>query len=397
MRIDHPDILKFIRAKSVEGKMRTTNISVTINDDFMRKVINNEKYWTKFAGKQYEELNAKDVFDEIIDGAWRNGEPGILYYDRINQNSPYKYTGQEIQSTNPCGEQSLPPNGVCNLGSLDLSKFITDGIFDWELFEKAIRLSVRFLDYTIDVNAFPTDEIDRWAKSNRPVGLGIMGYADYLMKLEIPYGSKDALDKIEDIMKFMLDISYNESEKLGELFGIPDQCINLPRPRRNITTLTVAPTGTISIIAGCNGGIEPFFSEITTRKDKTGTYNIYIEDYDKPYFRCAVASNGATEVTWKEHVLTQNSAQKYVDSSVSKTINFPHSATKEDIYNSFILAWQAGYVKGMTVYRNGSRQVEVLSPKEITKDKCPVCKNDMVRESGCKKCSKCDFSVCEVG
>lgn len=266
---------------------------------------------------------------------------------------------------------------------------------NYELFELGIRLSVRFLDSVITVNKFPTDNIYDWAIKNRPVGLGIMSLADYFLEKKITYGSKDSFDELEKVMKFIKEIAEDESIIMGQELGVPEACKNLPIPRRNVTVITIAPTGTISLLAGCNSGIEPFFSEITTRTDKTGTYEI-MTDNDQDYFRCAVSSNGSKEVTWEEHVRMQASAQKYVDSAVSKTINFPNHIHKETIGNAFILAWQLG-CKGITVYRNGSRKLEVLSPKNLKKDKCPLCGEDVVKYDGCKKCVNCDWSLCEVG
>lgn len=294
-------------------------------------------------------------------------------------------------------EQPLPPNGCCNLGSFDLSKFYKDEKFDFDLFEYAIRLGVRYLDRVIDINKYPTEEIEQWAKENRPIGPGVMGLADLFLLEKVAYGSKESLLIIDEIFGFMQKIALDESEKLGEKLGIPLQCQKLPKPRRNITVMTVAPTGTIALIAGCNSGIEPIFSEFTTRKDNTGTYQMFHPEYEKEYFRCAVASNGSEEVSWKEHILVQNEVQKFVDSGVSKTINFPNKTRKETIADSFMFAYKLGSVKGMTVYRNGSREVEVLSPKNLKHDKCPVCGAELVRESGCKHCSECDFSVCEIG
>ena len=290
-------------------------------------------------------------------------------------------------------EQPLPFNGSCNLGSIDLSKFLdSDKDFDWDKFEVAVRLSMRFLDSVIDRGVFPTEDIDRWAKENRAVGLGIMGYADLLLMKEIAYGSQEALDILEEILAFMERISVDESEKMGREYGIPLQCQKLPQPRRNITTNTVAPTGTISLIAGCSSGIEPIFSEITVRNDKTGTYTFENDLAEKDYFRCAVSSNGAREVTWEEHIETLAATQRHIQSGVSKTINFPNNAKRESIANAVMLAWQKG-CKGLAVYRNGSRKVEVLSPKNIQKDKCPACGNDMVEINGDKRCIFCKKEV----
>lgn len=398
MTVYHPDIIKFINAKTIEGVMHTTNISVVVDDSFMRKVINNENYWTEFNDQKYYEYNAREIFDMIVDGAWKNGEPGLLFQERINS-GPYKYTNQEIFATNPCGEQPLPANGVCNLGSLDLSKFLDqDKEFNWELFEKSIRLSVRFLDDLIDRNTYPTDDITEWAKNNRPIGLGIMGYADYLLEKKMAYGSVESLNELSDILEFMEKIGYNESENIGKIKGFPVECRKLPTPRRNITVLSIAPTGSISLLAGCNSSIEPVFSETIHRKDKTGEYEFFNSHYQESYFRCAVTNGNCKEVTWKEHIDTQNTAQKYIDSGVSKTINMPNNSTKDDVRDAYLYAWNSEYIKGITIYRNGSRQLEVLSPiTNKSTEKCPLCSSNLIDESGCKHCSKCEFSKCEIG
>lgn len=398
MSVYHPDIMEFINSKATEGVMHTTNISVVVDNDFMEKVRNNEQYQTQFVyqdGTIYfgPVLSAKDVFDKIVDGAWRNGEPGLLFDNQIN-NSPYRHTGQYIYATNPCGEQPLPPNGCCNLGSIDLSKFVQDGQFNYPQFSKAIDLAVLFLDSVIDVNSFPTAEIEQWAKENRPVGLGIMGLADLYLQLGIAYGSPEAITLLDNILSFMLARATKISEYLGQRSGVPVQCRKLPTPRRNITVTTIAPTGTISLLAGCSNGIEPIFSELVTRQDNTGKYTISHPDHDKPHFRCAVSTNGSTEVTWQEHIETQCAAQKHIDSGVSKTINFPNKATRKTIAQAFMAAWQQG-AKGITVYRNDSRQVQVLTPKNLQKHKCPECGNNLVTEAGCQHCS-CGFSMCDA-
>lgn len=388
----HPDIIKFITAKTEEGKIANANMSVTVDDDFMRAVVADEEYWTRFKGKKYDKYRARDIFEMIIEGMWKNGEPGILFYNRIND-SPYKYIGEELTATNPCSEQPLSPNGSCNLGSLDLSKFLdNNGEFDWSTFEVAIRYGMRFLDSVVDKGQFPTPDIAKWAEEHRAVGLGVMGYADLLLMKEIAYGSQEAIKILEDILSFMEKISVDESEKMGIELGVPEKCKLLPAPRRNITTNTIAPTGTVSIIAGCSSGIEPIFSEITVRNDKTGTYTFENDLAGKPYFRCAVSSNGAREVTWEEHIETLATAQKYIQSGVSKTINFPNNTKRENIANAVMMAWQKG-CKGVAVYRNGSRKVEVLSPQNIKKDKCPVCNNDMVEINGEKRCIFCKKEI----
>jgi ribonucleoside-diphosphate reductase alpha chain len=392
----HPDILRFIQAKEIEGRISNANISVVVDNAFMEKVKKDESYWTEFDGEKYQEYKAKDIFNLIVEGAWKNGEPGILFYDRMND-SPYKYSKQEILATNPCGEQPLPFNATCNLGAIDISKLITkEGILDLKKFEVAIRLGIRFLDQVIEQTSYPTEKIEKWSMENRPVGLGIMGLSDYYLIKEVAYGSEQSLEDLSFILDFMYKIAEDESITLGEEYGVPKACKKLPVPRRNITLLTIAPTGTTSIIAGCTSGIEPVFSEIVIRNDKTGTYVFAEKLADKPYFRCAVSANGAQEVTWEEHVKIQATAQKYVDSGVSKTINFPTMTHRETIYNSFMLAWELG-CKGLTVYRNMSRKNEVLTPKNIKKSLCPVCGKELIEINKIKKCSDptCGFILKE--
>lgn len=401
MSVYHPDILKFINAKSVEGKISNANISVVVDNNFMQLVEHDSEYHTFFmyedGPKEGPIYKARDIFNLIVDGAWKNGEPGILFYDRMND-SPYKYSNQEIMTCNPCGEQGLPFNGVCNLGSLDISKFLLeDKILDLKKLEVAVRLGVRFLDAVIDKTSYPTEEIEKWSKNNRPVGLGIMGVADYFLMKELAYGSDESLGDLAFILDFIYKIAEDESIKLGEEYGIPKACKKLPVQRRNITLLTVAPTGTVSLIAGCSSGIEPIFSEIVIRNDKTGTYTFENNLAEKSYFRCAVSANGATEVTWEEHVKIQATAQIYVDSGVSKTINFPNHTHRETIYNAFILAWKLG-CKGLTVYRNMSRKVEVLTPKNIKKNLCPICGKELIEINNIKKCPEvsCGFILTEI-
>lgn len=397
MSVYHPDILKFITAKEEEGKIANANISVVVDNAFMNAVKNGEKYWTEFNGVKYNQYDAKTVFDKIVEGMWRNGEPGLLFKDKIEE-SPYHYVGQEIFATNPCSEQPLPPNGVCNLGSLDLSKFVDENKeIDWEKLSYAIRLGVRFLDRVVDVSNYPTKEIQQWSIDNRPIGMGIMGLADVFLMKKIAYGSEESITLLHQIMEFFTDVCYHESQLLGVKLGVPKECEKLPvTKRRNITVTTIAPTGTISLLAGCSSGIEPIFSEITVRNDKTGTYTFENNLADKEYFRCAVSSNGATEVTWEEHIHMLATAQQYVDSGVSKTINFPTGTHRETMGKAAILAWELG-CKGVAMYRNGSRKVEVLSPKAIKRDKCPVCGSELVELSGKRKCVSCKDSIVEEG
>lgn len=294
-------------------------------------------------------------------------------------------------------EQPLPPYGCCNLGSLDITKFVVNGKLDYGLLQKAIEIAVRTLDRVIDVNNYPVYEIEKWAKENRPIGLGIMGWADYLLMLKVAYGSKESIEELEKVLAFIYSVAVTESVRLGKELGIPTQCKKLPTPRRNITVMTIAPTGTISLIAGCSSGIEPIFSEITIRNDKTGSYQFEHDLANQSYFRCAVAANGAKEVTWDEHVNTLAAAQRHIDSGVSKTCNVPQNTRRETIERILFSAWE-NQCKGITIYRNNSRQIEVLSPKELKKNKCPQCGKDLVTEGHCQKCSdpECGYSLCNI-
>jgi ribonucleoside-diphosphate reductase alpha chain len=390
----HPDIIDFILAKENEDdkKIENANMSVVVDNNFMELVKADKTYWTEFDGVKYKEYKARDIFNLIVEGAWRNGEPGVLFQDRIND-SPYKYTGQTIRASNPCSEQPLPPGGVCNLASLDLSKFIKkDKTMDFDKLEYTSRLGVRFLDRVVDKSSYPTEEILKWAKNNRAIGLGIFGFADYCLMKEIAYGSEESLKELDLILSKIYEWAKDESEKLGKELGVPKECKKLPEPRRNITLTTVAPTGTVSLIGGASSGIEPIFSEIVVRNDKTGTYVFEEKLADKPYFRCAVSANGAQEVTWEEHVKVLATAQKNVDSGVSKTINFPTHTHRETIYKAVFMAWELG-CKGIAVYRNGSRKVEVLSPKNIKQDKCPNCDTPVVTINNIKTCPSCGWKV----
>jgi len=394
-----PDIVEFITAKTTEGMMTTTNISVVVDDAFMRAVEADEMYQTYFDYQDGRELgpkyNARDIFKMITDSAWKNGEPGLLFYERMND-SPYKYSEQEILATNPCGEQPLPVNGACNLGSLDISKFLDeDKMLNLEKLEVATRLAVRFLDSVIDATSWPTLSIKQWAEQNRPIGLGIMGLADYYLLRGVTYGTEQSLEELSFILAYIKAIAEDESITMGEELGVPAACDMLPVPRRNITLMTVAPTGTISLIAGSSSGIEPIFSEITIRNDKTGTYEMNHISQESPHFRCAVSANGAKEVTIDEHLAIQNTAQKFVDAGVSKTINAPTNTTKAQVFDAFLQAWKLPYIKGITLYRNGSRGVQVLTPKNLKKDLCPLCGENLIIQAGCKKCSKCSFKLCE--
>lgn len=408
--VDHPDILKFIVCKQRDRALKTMlkedifnhydalretdlhehleivldkfisnfNISVFVTDDFMHRVENNEDYDLTFNGKVYATVNAREVFDMIVENAWQNGDPGMLFYDTIND-APYKHSKQTVTATNPCGEQCLPEYGSCNLGSIDISKFYNEsrGVMEWTRLGTAIETAVQFLDDVIDVNTFPTEDFTKWAKNNRPVGLGIMGWADLLLKMEIAYGSEDSFKLAQKVGRFFEKTSHDKSVELAEDRGTPKSCNHDELEcRRNVTTLSIAPTGTISLLAGCSSSIEPIFSAITYRYDNTGAKEIRHPYAKKSWFKCA------SDLTWEQHVGMQSAFQPYVDSAISKTINFPNEATKEDVANAYLMAWKNG-CKGITVYRDGCKTTQVLNtrakpvvganhakprPKEVTAD-----------------------------
>jgi ribonucleoside-diphosphate reductase alpha chain len=363
MPISHPDVEKFIVAKTEEGKMSTANISVMVTDEFMQAVLNDESWHLYFStdnNTKSSSVSAKKLFDLISKQAWQNGEPGLIYVDTVNNNSPYRFSGQVIETVNACAEEPLPFFGACVLGSIDLSKFYEDGRFNWNFLAEVTRKAIIFLDSIIDVSTWPIPEIEEWVKNNRAVGLGVMGFADLLLKMGIPYGSSASIQWAEDLGHYIYGIAHETSVALGIEKGVPEACKNLPTPRRNVTLLSVAPTGSLAILSGCSHGIEPNYAPETTRRDKTGTYVIKHPEADKDYFRSAINEDKLKRVSWKEHIDILSAWQKYVDAGCSKTINMPNEATTEDVKSAFIYAWQVG-CKAVTVYRDGSRQVQVLS------------------------------------
>ncbi len=406
LRVDHPDILQFIDAKLVEGVLANFNTSVAITDKFMHAVNKNADY--DLVNPRNDEaigkMNAKEVFDKIVQNAWGNGEPGIVFIDRMNKYNPTPEIG-EIESTNPCGEQPLLPFESCNLGSVNLGKVIkTDtggkSVIDWGKLEQLCFDAIHFLDNVIDLNNYPLPEIDKMTRANRKIGFGVMGFADLLIKLGIPYNSEKSVTLARKIMKFIDDKSKEESRILAKVRGpFPNYEKSIfakkdQDPIRNATTTTIAPTGTISIIANASSGIEPLFAvcyqrnvmdndiliEVHPEFEKIAkARGFYSDDLMK---KIASAGNihdfpeipkdvqelfvTAHDVTPEQHINLQAAFQEYTDNAVSKTINFPHQATKDDIYNAYILAYKTG-CKGVTVYRDGSRNEQVLSTGK-TKD-----------------------------
>jgi ribonucleoside-diphosphate reductase alpha chain len=397
LRIDHPDILEFIACKDRSGDLSNFNISVAITKDFMYALENNENYnlYNPRNGEITDNLKAEAVFDKIIEQAWKNGEPGIIFIDKMNDENPTPLVGL-IESTNPCGEQPLLPDESCNLGSINLGHFVKYKDIDWIKLEKTIRTAVHFLDNVIDMNNYSIKKIGEITRSNRKIGLGVMGWADLLLYLNIPYGSDKSLLLAEKLMKFIQVKSHNVSEELaikrGAFPNFQNSIYANKNPMRNATTTTIAPTGTIGILASASSGIEPIFALVYKRTqclDNEEMYEInqYFEKLakEKGFYSTElmnkIASKGsiqkideipeeirkifvtAHDISPENHVRMQAIFQKFTDNAVSKTVNFPNSSTKEDVKKVYILSYKLG-CKGITVYRDKSRDVQVLNIKE---------------------------------
>lgn len=398
LRVDHPDILDFIHAKEDETQLTNFNISVAIIETFWKALENDTEYdlINPHTQKKVGSLRAKMVFDEILQHAWANGEPGVIFIDRINRDNPTPHLG-EIESTNPCGEQPLLPFESCNLGSIHLGK-MTKTVngkteIDYEKLRKTVHIAVHFLDNVIDMNRFPLPEIEKLTKTTRKIGLGVMGFADLLIQLGIPYNSNEAIDVALQIMRFISTEAKKKSQELavkrGPFPAFPES-IYAQRgepPIRNATRTTIAPTGTISIIAGASSGIEPLFALSFTRnvldnKALPELYPLFLEQLKKENLYSEalvrkVAEKGsiseleeipekfrrvfvtAHEIAPEWHIRMQAAFQSYTDNAVSKTVNFPNHATVEDVAKVYRMAHDLG-CKGVTIYRDGSRTKQVL-------------------------------------
>ena len=420
LRVDHPDIRGFINCKNDTSQVTNFNISVAITDAFMGAVAKGESYdlVNPRGGEVVGQEDAREIFDMIIHGAWLTGEPGTFFIDRANEYNPVPALGS-YEATNPCGEQPLLPYDVCNLGSINLGKFIRDDArpgtdpdegVDWEALRQVIHLSTHFLDNVIDANCYPLPEIHDLAQNIRRVGLGVMGWADMLVRLGIPYDSPEGVQLGERVMEFVNEESRNASEKLAEIRGVfpaweasiwgPDEKaaatpdgarIRPERKLRNCNLTTVAPTGTISIFAGCSGGIEPLFA-VAFMRNQAG---VLMPDVNPDFVRMAeeggwysedlmerIAQEGhihfdevpedvqrtfrtAHDISPEWHVRMQAAFQAHTDSAISKTTNFPREATEDDVREIYELAFSLG-CKGVTVYRDGSREGQVLSTGATT-------------------------------
>lgn len=394
LRVDHPDILEFITCKQNSDVLNNFNISVALTDDFMKGLERKEKYdlLSPRTKEVLGSLDASDVFQLIAENAWRNGDPGVVFIDKINQFNPTPNVG-EIESTNPCGEQPLLPYESCNLGSINLGRMMRGDEIDWQKLGETARKAVHFLDNVIEMNNYPMPQIKELTLANRKIGLGVMGFADVLARMWVPYDSREAIRIAEKIMSFVEEKARAASVELGKKRGsFPSFEKSIWKGKyeaiRNATTTTIAPTGTISMIADCSSGIEPFFALCYVKAVMEGSRLLYVNGtfekvmkekalYSEELFN-EVAEKGsikdmenvpkdireafvtALDIAPEWHVRMQAAFQKHTNNAVSKTINFPNSATVDDVKEAYVLAYKLG-CKGITVYRDGSRDLQVLN------------------------------------
>ena len=421
LRVDHPDILEFITCKNDTKEITNFNISVGLTESFMEAVESDGSYElvAPASRRVTGRLNAREVFEAIVRSAWQTGEPGILFLDRLNKDNPCPGQG-EIESTNPCGEQPLLPYEACNLGSINLVRHLrrteTGYVLDRAKLEQTIRTAVHFLDNVIEVNQYPLPEIDAMTKKTRKIGLGIMGFADMLLYLGIPYDSDEGVAMASQVMELVQTIGHQESQRLAQVRGpfplFAESVYRDGAPIRNATVTTIAPTGTLSIIAGVSSGVEPVFAYAYYRnvmdnthlietnqilRDKLTELGLYsdelmrqiiehgslahVEGIPEAVKRVFVCAHDVSPI-W--HVKMQAAFQQFTDNAVSKTVNFPNSATREEVAEVYRLAYELG-CKGTTIYRDGSRDEQVLNIG-VAKAKQETALPDHVEkllESGC--------------
>lgn len=345
LSVSHPDIFDFITCKDTIGKFENFNISVAITDHFIKALKNGSSFPLIFRNKVYKQIDSKSIFKKLCASAHKTGDPGVLFIDTANRFNPMPQFGNYM-GTNPCGEQYLQAWSSCNLGSIDISKFTNNEGFDKERLKNTIKIAIRFLDDVITVNKFPNAKIRHKTLALRPVGLGIMGWADALLKLNIRYDSDEALNLADNIMKFINEVSHEESVSIGIEKGHCDKKLK----RRNSTCTCIAPTGTLSIVANCSSSIEPIFDKKVNKVVLNGTHLDISSKYSD-----SKAFITSRDIPPKRHVMMQSAFQTHIDNAVSKTINMAETTTVNDIEEIFLLAWELG-CKGITVFREGCRK-----------------------------------------
>lgn len=483
LNVDHPDILDFISAKAERGEIENFNISVGVTDDFM-KAVDQDREWhlrNQRTGEVVQTIRAKTLMNQLVSMAWRTGDPGLIFLDPINRNNPLLEKYGRIDATNPCGEQPLHPFDACNLGSINLAKLVKpysrESVnqrkeIDWERLRFVVQTGVRMLDNVIDACKYPLPQITQTVKANRRIGLGVMGWADMLYQLRIPYDSEAGIKLAKKVAKFIQDESWQMSEDLAKEKGVfprwkESSFLKLGRKVRNVAITTIAPTGSISMLSDASSGIEPVFALAFTKNVVEDSGLSYINKYFENELAESLWADGdhehkvrdrivrevaqygsveqvsgvpeevkavyrtAHDIAPEWHVAMQAAWQKYTDNAVSKTINFPHTATIDDVESAYMNAWKLG-CKGITIYRDGSKDVQILSVgsskqetgssqgSQIIQSKiktetlkarserlkaksgtgkhlesCPECGGKLAIEEGCAKCYGCGFSVCQ--
>jgi ribonucleoside-diphosphate reductase alpha chain len=448
LRHDHPDILEFVNSKKDIESLSSFNISVMATDEFMRGVQRGGNVPLRFpadapGASSRGSLNARALFDEIVANAWATGDPGLLFYDRINAANPTPHLGA-IEATNPCGEQPLLPYESCNLGSINVARIVRAGSVDYDRLATVIDHAVHFLDNVLDANIYPVDAVRQVTLGNRKIGLGIMGFADLLVELRIPYASQAAVSRAEELMSFVQQRAKHASAKLARsrdpfpTFAKSRLGESAPEPLRNACVTSIAPTGTISLLADCSSGIEPFFALSYRREVIGSTKTIDVHPavarllstefhgdldavlnsvratghLDSTLVPPEIAALFATshEISPEWHVRMQAAFQLHTDTSVSKTINLRNDATPEAIAAAYQLAFETG-CKGVTVFRDGCKNRQVLraglgsgpvSSVSVSVSSgpgsgpCPECGEPLVMQGGCQTCASCGYSVCTI-
>jgi len=473
LNVDHPDILDFISAKSERGEIENFNISVGVTDDFM-KAVDQDKDWhlrNQRTGEVVQIIRAKTLMGQLVSMAWRTGDPGLIFLDPINRNNPLLAKYGRIDATNPCGEQPLHPFDACNLGSINLAKFVVGKKVDFERLRHVVRTAVRMLDDVIDACKYPLPQITETVRANRRIGLGVMGWADMLYQLRTPYDSEEGIKLAKKVAKFIQDESWQMSSELASEKGTfprwkESSFAKQGKKVRNVAITTIAPTGSISMLSDASSGIEPVFALAYTKNVVEDNGLSYINKYFEAELATSLWADGDSEhkvrdrivrevaeagsvahisgipeevksvyrtahdISPEWHVKMQAAWQKYTDNAVSKTINFPNSATIDDVEAAYMMAWKSG-CKGITIYRDGSKDVQILSvgsaiqqasqsanqpmiqskiKTETLKERgerlkvkpagkhlevCPECGGKLAIEEGCAKCYGCGFSVCQ--